>query len=350
MDDIDVEPVTPIAENESRESVSKRFGNTTFERVESAVWELRALDYRFGGGHCRAALSALLDWGDQLLAGELAQSARNGAYTVVGDMHNLAGWMAFDIGHINAALRHFDRAVELADLGHNCSLAANVFYRIGRVHLHHHAPERALEAFERGLAAISDAESPLAASILRANQAWAYASTNALGPALTCLGQARDEFARTNFAEAPTWARFFGETDLAAMTGVVYTELARGVDRRYAAFAVPALEDARDGYQADMARSKVFVLAALATNRLVEGDIGAGIQDADAAMELAATVTSVRVRDRMGPLRAEIGQRCLHSDSEDLRALARRTAIFVNRPPASYSGATSQVATVLSDA
>ncbi|MDQ3824632.1 MAG: hypothetical protein M3325_02400 [Actinomycetota bacterium] len=40
------------------------------------------------------------------------------------------------------------------------------------------------------------------------------------------LGRSRDELARANLNEAPDWARFYNETDMYAMTGTVYKELA----------------------------------------------------------------------------------------------------------------------------
>ena len=312
-------------------------------RLELAVRELRDLDYRFGGGHNPETLAALLAWGDQLLAGGIP-SSQSDAYTVLGDLHNLAGWTAFDTGQVNAAIYHFVHAGELAREGSDVDLEANIHYRIGRLHLHHGAPTLALEAFGRGLGIVDISHSPLTASILYANLAWAHATMRAVDPALTCLGAAQDHWARTDHESLPGWASFFGENDLNAMTGVIYTELSRNIDRRFSSFAIPALEDACSGYRADMARSNVFVLIALADNMLLEGDLGGAVAQADRAMELANGVDSSRIVDRLAPLRTDVLRRQSRTPCNDLRDVSQRMTVFAHRRSARRKALKSRVA------
>ncbi|MEU8415947.1 hypothetical protein AB0C24_24445 [Amycolatopsis japonica] len=319
---------------------------TAVTRLEFAVRELRDLDYRFGGGHNPETLAALLTWGDQLLA-EGIPSTQNAAYTVLGDLHNLAGWTAFDTGQVNAAIYHFVRAGELAHEGSDIDLEANIHYRIGRLHLHHGAPMLALEAFDRGLDIVDISRSPLTASILYANLAWAHATMRAVDPALICLGIAQDHWARTDHEGLPGWAGFFGENDLNAMTGVIYTELSRNNDRRFSSFAIPALEDACGGYRADMARSNVFVLIALADNLLLEGDVGGATVQADRAMALANGVDSSRIVDRLAPLRTDVLRRHTRAPCGDLRDLSQRMTVFAHRRSARRKALKSRVASCI---
>lgn len=64
-----------------------------------------------------------------------------------------------------------------------------------------------------------------AAAIASVNRAWAHAMRAEHGDAERLLGRGQDELADAP-GEVPSWAAFFGTTDLAAMIGTVYTELA----------------------------------------------------------------------------------------------------------------------------
>ena len=91
--------------------------------------------------------------------------------------------------------------------------------------------------------------------------------------ALTLLSRSRNEFDRADLAEAPPWTAFFTETDMSAMVGTVYTELAVSVDPTYTRSAISAVSTAINGYRPEMARSRSFNLISLATNHLLENDI-----------------------------------------------------------------------------
>jgi hypothetical protein len=144
------------------------------------------------------------------------------------------------------------------------------------------------------------AGSALAVAILCANQAWAYAKMGLHNEALALLGRSRDEFARADLAEAPAWAMFFTETDMAAMVGTVYTELALTVDATYTRSAIPALSAAINGYGQDMTRSRSFNLISLATNHLLDDDIDHAAIVGAQAVAVAETVKTARTKTGCG--------------------------------------------------
>ncbi|MFD5824792.1 hypothetical protein [Lentzea sp. NPDC060358] len=267
---------------------SARIGMSDVEQLESQTRSLRSVDYQHGGGACRDAVVVRIYWAQQLLAAEASDVVRARLLSAVADLHNLAGWTSFDSGQVGAAYHHFDRALDFAR--HDEDLTTNIVYRRGRVHLHHGAPGDALAYFQRG------AFAPLAASIMFANEAWAYARQDRADEALRALGKATDSFAAADLAHVPDWARFHDETDLVAMTGIVHTELG---DTRA---AVPALCSAIEAFEPSMARSRTFCLIALATCHFLDGDADEGRAVGEQAVAAAQELRSERVWDRMRPL------------------------------------------------
>ncbi|GAA4548253.1 hypothetical protein [Amycolatopsis samaneae] len=270
--------------------------------LEAAVGTFRALDYRLGGGYCRDALRVLKVSGRLLRRGMVPEQLRARLCTALADTHNLLGWTEFDAGNARAARHRFERALELATEAGNDDLVANICYRLGRLHLHYHAVGPAMAEFARGQEAARRSGSALALAILAANQAWAFALCGAADEAMANLGRASEEFANAGDAPPPPWAAFFGATDLAAMTGTVRTELARTVDVRHGARAIPELTRAIEAYGPEMARSRSFTMIWLAVCHALLGDVDEAGRVGAEAIELARGLRSARARDRLWPL------------------------------------------------
>ncbi|KDN19154.1 hypothetical protein [Amycolatopsis rifamycinica] len=303
---------------------------TDVGELEAAVGVLRALDYRQGGGFCRDAVrvvktaSLLLHWGT--VPGPL----RARLHTVLADVHNLLGWTEFDIGHAVPARHRFARALELAAEAGNDNLVANIRYRLGRVHLHHHDVAGALAEFAEGQAAARRSGSRRAWTILAANEAWAAAMGGDERAALTRLGEAEAVFAEAgSWPEPKPWEAFFRETDMAAMRGTVLTELATAVGARHSGAAITELTEAAGRYGADMARSRSLTLIMLAQNHALRGDFDEATRIGGEAVDLAGAVGSVRPKDRLGPL-----ERLLRAHRGDaaVRGLTERIARYRSEP------------------
>jgi hypothetical protein len=137
------------------------------------------------------------------------------------------------------------------------------------------------------------------------------------------LDRSRDELARANLNEAPDWARFYNETDMYAITGTVYNELA-AFEPRHAALAIPAFGQALARYDHMMGRSQAFTLSMLATSHLRQGDLERGVQVGHKALMAASAVKSKRVNDRLKPLENEAVRRSSNPDSRELAHLIRQ--------------------------
>lgn len=116
--------------------------------VRARTSALRALDRRYGGIVCHASVLAHLEQVEPFIVVGAAPM-----WTAVAEVHELAGWTAFDSGMPGVALPHFSRALTLARQAENEALIASVLTRAGRMFLHHNAPDDALKAFQLGFVA-----------------------------------------------------------------------------------------------------------------------------------------------------------------------------------------------------
>jgi len=272
------------------------------DQVEAITSALRGLDYGHGGGACREAVVAQTRWVHQLLAAGATDDVRHRLVLACADLDNLAGWTSFDVGLYACARGYFARALTQARRAGDASLIANVLYRAGRLHLHQGLTREALRFFQLGQIAAVESCCLVTVAMLSANQAWAYGILGDVVQATTALNRAHEDFARATGPTAP-WVRFFGPTDLEALSGMAQLELAAH-DRSRLALARVSLGTALAARGSDMARSRTFELTALAVAVLRDGDVDEGLSLGEEALDLAQRVRSVRVLDRLHPLAA----------------------------------------------
>jgi tetratricopeptide (TPR) repeat protein len=307
---------------QSRTPVPDRIGDSDVNNIEHLTQILRAVDYQHGGGACREAVLAQTDYARSMLGSSCSDEVRRRLCLATADLHNLAGWTSFDVGLYSSARRHFALALEQAKSNDNLSLAANVLYRLGRIHLHRAHIEQALRFFQLGQLAAQDADDPLTVAMLHANAGWAYALMGNRNKAVNTLGRAQHEFSRGE-DDLPAWVAFFGAADLSALTGMTYAHLATNdghsgnLDK-----AVQYLTASIDTRGAGNTRSAIFELTALATARLRAGDRSQGVADGNRAVDMASEVRSVRTIDRLLPLQQAVQQ----EPDDDAAALAQRIA------------------------
>ncbi|RJQ73228.1 XRE family transcriptional regulator [Pseudonocardiaceae bacterium YIM PH 21723] len=294
-----------------------RIGSTDVRQITAATRVLRTLDYQYGGGFCRDAVVAQLQWAQQLLQASATEQVKRELYVALADLHGLAGWTSFDTGLIDTARTHYARALELAKEGDNQTLVANLLYRTGRLYLHHKAPDDALKLFQLGQIAAQNTGDAHTVALLCANEAWAYALLGKEEQAKTLINMSKNEFSRANLEESPDWVKFFNDTDLHAMVGTVFTVLS-GQDAKYTRYAIPPLTKAIAAYGQQYQRNRAFNLTSLAINHLREGDIDHGIRVGRSALEAGESVKSTRIADRMEPLMIEAKARSANSDAADL--------------------------------
>jgi len=307
----------PLAE--PRTPVPDRIGVTDVSNLEHLTRVLRAVDYRSGGGACREAVIAQAAHARALMRADCTDEVRRKLQQAVADLHNLAGWVSFDVGLHSSARVHFSLALEQAKATDNLSLAANILYRQGRVHLHRGFLDQALRFLQLGQIAAQDADDPLTVAMLHANLSWTHAMMGNAAKAVSAFGRAEDEFARRE-DDMPAWVAFFGASDLSALAGMVYSLIPGDENVGRAIGHLRASIEARgDG----TARSTIFELTTLGTLNLNIGDVSDGVVAGDRAVTLAENVRSIRTIDRLSPLLAAARAR---PEEEGAARLADRIA------------------------
>lgn len=303
-----------------------RVGLSDVRQIEASTKALRGLDHQYGGGACRDAVVAQLSWAQRMLDAQIPDNVRPRLFGAVADLHNLAGWTSFDIDLVDSARFHYSKALQLAKEVQNNSLVANVLYRMGRIYMEKDGADDALKLFQLGQIAAQESGVGMAVAVLCANEGWAYAKMGLVEQAQRMLSRAQDEFTRAEPSHEQIW-KFFMEPDVYAMTGITHFALARAaetpktgpIDRaKHLRLAIPSLQQAIDAYSADMARSQLFNITALATAHIMDGDVNHGVRLGQQVVEKSGEVKSSRVLLRMRPLQAEASKYAHNSDSRDL--------------------------------
>lgn len=297
-----------------------RIGTFDVEHVEALTAAMRALDYRYGGGACRDAVAAQVRWSQQLLGAMCSDETRDRLHLALADLHNLAGWTSFDVGMFSVARRHFARALEQAKQVDDSSLAANILYRMGRLHLHRGMHKDALRFFQLGQISAQDSGCGVTVAMLCANEAWAYAMLGDPTQMSRSLARAQDEFDRADHGNAQSWVRFFGQADLHASIGIVRSAVREPNDQGIAS-AIDHITCGINLRGPDMTRSRTFELTALAVTYLRAGERDEGLRIGNDAANSAALVRSIRTLDRLEPLQRITAERVNDADAQ---ALARR--------------------------
>jgi hypothetical protein len=290
--------------------------------IESRTRYLRALDHRLGGGSCLDELLTLIHRVKTPPSADIGQRRLDVA---LADLHNLTGWVYFDLGMTSRAHVHLSQALAFAGHGRDDRLVADIFYRLGRIRLHEGNPAEALDYFGAGQLMAAKPGCEQAAGILSVSQAWAHAAMGDEHQATTSMQRGAVQFAQAAGGDSPDWSTFFTSIYMQAMIGTVHTELAHRVDPRHARIAIPALTVAVTDYGNDMARSRTFSLISLAMSHFVDGDVDRGVEVGFSALASAENLASVRVRDCMRPLKKDAD---LHDSHRGARELAARVADF----------------------
>lgn len=282
-----------------------RVGLGDVARLQTATYQLRALDYAQGGGASRDAALAQVAWAQHLLRATVDGGVERALHAAVGDAHLLAGWSAFDIGRIGPARRHFTRALEHARFVDEPSLVAKALYCLARVSIHHGWGGQAVRVLQLAQVAAQESGLGRGSAMIHANLAWAYAQVGEVSQTLAEISRARDEYGRGESEPAPLWLRFFDSAELQALRGAALAYLPELTpQQRHEAIERFSLSSALR--ELPMTRSRAFELTMLAWMLVDNGDLDQAVQVGHQALTLAEQLRSQRVIDRMAPLQSSI--------------------------------------------
>jgi tetratricopeptide (TPR) repeat protein len=291
--------------------------------IREMTQTFRRLDNRFGGGHARSALTNYLasDVLPLLGEGRYRDDLRRELYAAVAELHQLAGWMAYDVGDVGSGRRYLQQAMHLCqDIGDD-ALAGEMLAGMSHQAAFLHLPVLAIDLAQAAKANGMRAGVPALVSESAVMEAHGLALANDERGCLIALRESEQAFAVAEDRDRPEWLAYFDGAYLAAKFGRCFRDLGRPAEAER--FARRSL-DMIDGYDRGRLFNVVLLASVLVDQRKVEEACDTGL----AALGLASDVRSARtdadladLSRRLGPFQAEPAVQSLN---EQIRVLIQR--------------------------
>jgi transcriptional regulator with XRE-family HTH domain len=287
----------------------RRIDATLLAWLDARMNELRALT-NTAAPECTDLVHVLLRTTVRLLThGTYDEPTGRRLHQITAAAAQCAGWLAFDQGHHQQALRHWNAALHAAHNAANRDQGAGILSDIAYSVTWQGHPATAVRILEH---AHSRTHSATARSLLDLRRARALAvlgDTRATEGALT---RATTELDHADPAIAPGWVSWMSHADLAIDTGRCWLDLGR--PRRAAATlgeGLALLDPAR-------ARTRSVALAYRAESALARHDLPAAAQDTRTALDTALTTGASRC---IGLARTTVELLAPHRAHHDVEAL-----------------------------
>ncbi|MBB5854000.1 XRE family transcriptional regulator [Amycolatopsis umgeniensis] len=283
--------------------------STDAEIVRHMTETFRQLDNRFGGGHSRGTttITSYLTSSVTPMLNDTSRTtaARAELSAAAAELHQVAGWSAYDVGNAADGQRHLREALKLSQDAGDDALEAEMLAAMS----HHAAFTRSRDvAVDMALASRQTARrSGLVA--LQAEAAVLEAHGQALkgntGACFAALGQAERAFERFVPGSGPAWLSYFDNAYLSAKFAHTFRDLGHPADAEQ--FARRSL-GMSEGYE----RGRLFNTALLSSILADQGRVDEACAEAEKAVQMSKTVRSIRggayladVGLRLAPYRAD---------------------------------------------
>ncbi|MFJ3819864.1 regulator [Streptomyces nodosus] len=287
-----------------------------------SVGELfRALDHAYGGGHARQALVRYLEHeAEPMLRGTYGEQTGRRLFAAAADLTRLAGWTSYDIGAHGLAQRYFVQALRLAQAAGDRLYGAYVLVTMSRQAVYLGHGREAVQLARVAQQGVGTSAPPVVQALLHAVEARGHGVLGEVRASTASLVRAERALETVRPGdEAPYWARFFDEAQLADEFGHCHRDL-----QQYRA-AVQHAERSLRLRAPGFARSRLFCRVVLAGARLGLGELDQACQLGAEAAGQASEMRSARaveyVRDferRLEPYR----------DAAPVRGYRDKVAVF----------------------
>jgi transcriptional regulator with XRE-family HTH domain len=204
----------------------RRVGATLVDRLETRVIELRHLDDVIGGGDLFPAVrKELSEVHGVVQSASYSDSIGSRLLTVVGELAQLAGWVASDAGRYTEAQRIYLDGVSAAQGVDNRPLAAQLLsslsYQIANVGKAHDAALLARSAVKG-----AEDASPLVRALLWERVAWASARSRDYAGTRRAIDAVDDAYEdRSGSVIEPEWVYWLDRSEIDVMAGRCLIEL-----------------------------------------------------------------------------------------------------------------------------
>ncbi|GAA5073895.1 helix-turn-helix transcriptional regulator [Streptomyces similanensis] len=271
----------------------RRIGATTVDGLAARVHGLRLADDVLSGGDLIAPAFRELRAAVRLYRkSEHSEETGRGLLVQIGELGQIAGWIASDAGRGDDAEHAYRLGLSAARQAGDAPLVAQLAGSLA-YHLTNSGRER--EGLELAKAAVCEA-GPDAPATTRAlfldRVAWAHTRAGEAQPALRALGEAHAALDATDGPPAPTWAYWVNREELEVMDARVFTELRRPLR------AVPLLQDVLGRYDATHAREVALYRSWLAVALADANEPEQAAEEARRVIDTSGDLSSERTAER----------------------------------------------------
>lgn len=279
-----------------------RLGAQDMEQLERTARQFRSWDHRYGGGLRRKAVVGQLNE----VASNLEEQQRPGVeqrlYRVMAQLAGTVATMAWDSGQQRQAQRYYVLALRSAHAGGDTVFGANVLAGMARQLLCRERPQDALELVRFAQDGARGELGPRVWAMLHTREAWCYAAQGRASAFQWATGQAAEALTDAGTRDEPYWIAYFGEAELAGVTGGRLLDMARADPRAYAEPAADSIRQALAARGPEASRSYALDWIGLAECSFLAGDTADAAAHTQRAVEAAALTRSARVRSQLGTL------------------------------------------------
>jgi len=234
---------------------------------------------------------------------EMSQAADerpDGNLGVFGQLSQMTGWLALDANRHGAARRYLTTAVYAAHEADEPSLAASALAYMSLQDTYRGRITSALSLARTAFEVSDGSVTPLTMTMLATRLARAHAAAGNQTASLHALHKASTAFDRPRCEPEPLWISYVDDIELAAQEGACYLELRMARQARSSLQRAIRLLATKAPHRR---RDRVHYLSRLAKCYLLEYDVEAACHTATQALDLATTIGSARVTERLREFR-----------------------------------------------
>jgi tetratricopeptide (TPR) repeat protein len=221
----------------------------------------------------------------------------------LGQLSQMTGWLALDGNRHGAARRYLTTAVHAANEADDPSLAASALAYMSLQATYCDKPKQAQALAMTAAQLGQKTPTPLVRTMLATRLARAHAKQGCRQESLAALDQAHAAYDQAGNVAEPLWISYVDEIEVNAQAGACYLDL--GLHDQAETALVRAVELLRAS-RPERVRDHVHYLSRLAKCRLLAGDIEHACQTGMRALDLAMTVGSARVVERIAEFDAAL--------------------------------------------
>jgi tetratricopeptide (TPR) repeat protein len=269
---------------------SRRIARRDIAALKTAAGMFMQLDYLYGGGHGRRALRHYVRHEAlPLLDGVCSDDVRTEMYAAVGEVTELLGWTAYDVGDHVTARRYFLGTLQLAQVAGDRLLGSRILASMSHQANYLGRYSLALQLARAAQEGARGQATPRAMAMFAVHEARALASLGDEAGLCRAMRSAEDHLSRASGQDDPSWLTYFDGPELLGEFAHCFRDLGRPL------LAIEHATAAVEQADASYARTLAFVRMVLASAQFQRGDLDQALDTASLTIEAAQPLQSARV-------------------------------------------------------